>query len=63
MTTLPIVMDAIKGITDGNGRNQCHHCEVPKRSQDEHLKRNEEGCGNQPRSYKAALPMNAPRAS
>jgi hypothetical protein len=32
---LPIAMGAIKAITDLDGRNQGHHCEAPKRSQDE----------------------------
>jgi hypothetical protein len=27
-------MGMIEAITDCNGRNQCHHCEAPKRSQD-----------------------------
>jgi hypothetical protein len=55
-------MDAIKAITNGDGGNQHHHCEGPKRSQDEPLKRNEEGHGDQPQSCKAALPTNATRA-
>ncbi len=33
----PITMVRIKAITDCNGCNQCHHCEGPKRSQDEHF--------------------------
>ncbi len=36
MTPLPIAMGTIKAITDCDGRNQRHHCEVPKRSRDEH---------------------------
>ncbi len=56
-------MDAIIAITNCNGRNQCLHCEAPKRSQDEPLKRNEEGCGDQPQSHKPALPTNMTRAS
>jgi hypothetical protein len=56
-------MDAIKAITDRNGCNQRHHCEVLKRSQDEPLNRDEEGHGNHPQSHKAALPTNATRAS
>ncbi len=39
-------MDAIKAITDRDGRNQRHHCEVPKRSRDEPLKRDEKGHGS-----------------
>jgi hypothetical protein len=56
-------MDAIKAITDRDGRDQHHHCEAPKRSRDEPLNRNKEGHGNQPQSHKAALPTNATRAS
>ncbi len=55
----PTAMDAMKAITDCNGRNQRHHCEAPKRSQDEPLKHDEEGRSNQPQSHKAALPTNA----
>jgi hypothetical protein len=39
----------IKAITNCNGRNQCHHCETPKCSQDEHLKCNEGGHGDKQR--------------
>jgi hypothetical protein len=28
-------MGTTKAITDRNGHDQCHHCEAPKRSQDE----------------------------
>jgi hypothetical protein len=62
MTTLPIAIDAIKSITDCNGRNQFLHCEVQKRSQSKPLKRNEEGRGNRPQSHKEALPMNVTKA-
>jgi hypothetical protein len=56
-------MDAIKAITDHNRRNQRHHPEAPKHSQDEPLKQEKKGHGNQPQSYKAALLMNKMRAS
>jgi hypothetical protein len=62
-TTLPIMMGAIKAITYCDGHDQCLHCEVPKRSQDEPLRRNEEGRDNQPQSHKVALPTNTTRAS
>ncbi len=55
-------MDANNTITDCNRCNQCHHSEVPKRSQEEPLKRNKEGHGNQPQSHKEALPTNGTRA-
>ncbi len=55
-------MDAINAIANCNGRNQCLHREAPKRSQDEPLKHNKEGRGNQPQSHKAVLPTNATRA-
>ncbi len=60
--TLPIAMGAIKAITDCYGHNQHLHCEKPKRSREEPLKRNKEGCGNQPWSHTTALPTNATRA-
>jgi hypothetical protein len=56
-------MDAIKAITNHNGRNQRHHCEAPKRPQDKPLNRDKEGHGDQPQSHKAALPTNATRVS
>ncbi len=56
-------MGAIKAINDHYGCNQHLHCEAPKCSQEEPLKRNKEGCGNQPQSHTAALPTNATRAS
>jgi hypothetical protein len=62
MTTLPIAMDAIKATTNCNGRYQRHHCQAPKRSQDETLKRSKEGCGNQPQKHKTALTTNTTRA-
>jgi hypothetical protein len=62
MTTWPIAMDAIKANIDHDGRNQCHHHEAPKRSQDKPLKCNKDGHGNQPQSHKVALLMNATRA-
>jgi hypothetical protein len=49
-------------IANRNGRNQHNHHEMPKRSWEEPLKRNEEGHGNQPQSHKAALLTNATRA-
>jgi hypothetical protein len=55
-------MDTIKAIANCDGHDQRNHCEAPKRSQDEPLKRNEEGLGNQPQSYKAALPTITTRA-
>jgi hypothetical protein len=55
-------MGTIKAIINCYGRNQRLHCEVPKRSREEPLKRNEEGRGNQPQSHMAALPTNATRA-
>jgi hypothetical protein len=55
-------MDAIKAITNSDGHNQRNHREMPKRSQEEPLKRNEDGRGNQPWSHKAALLTNATRA-
>jgi hypothetical protein len=61
--TSPIVMGAIKAITDRYGHDQRLHREAPKRSQEGHLKCNEEGRDNQPRSHTAALPMNTTRAS
>jgi hypothetical protein len=61
--TLPITIEAIIAITNHNGCNERHHCERPKCSQDKPLKRNKEGCGNQPQSHKAALPTSATRAS
>jgi hypothetical protein len=61
-TTLQIAMDTIKAIANCNGCNQCNHCEAQKRSQDEPLKRDKEGRGDHPRSYKAALPTNTTRA-
>jgi hypothetical protein len=61
-TTSPIAMGAIKAITNRNRCDQRLHCEVPKRSQEEPLKRNEEGHGNQPQSHKVAWPTNATRA-
>ncbi len=63
MTTSPIVMDTINAIAICDGRNHRNHCETPKRSREEPLKRNEEGRGNQPQSHEAALLMNATRAS
>jgi hypothetical protein len=47
-TTLPIVMDPIYAIANRDGHNQRNHREMPKRSQEEPLKRNKEGHGNQP---------------
>jgi hypothetical protein len=61
--TLPIAMKAIKAITNCDGRNQCHHHELPKRSRDKPLKPNKEGRGNQPQSHKVALPTNATKPS
>jgi hypothetical protein len=58
---LPIAMVAINAITNRVERDQCHHCEAPKFSQNKPLKHNKEGCGNQPQSHKAALPTNATR--
>jgi hypothetical protein len=55
-------MEAIKAITKRNGRDQRHHREVPKHSQDKPLKRKAEVSGNQPQNHKAALPTNATRA-
>ncbi len=55
-------MDAIEADTDHDGRDQRHHGEAPKRSRDEPLNRDEEGCGDQPQSHKAASPTNATRA-
>ncbi len=45
-TTWLIVMVGIKAITNHDGRNQCHHCEMPKRSRDKHLECNKGGHGN-----------------
>jgi hypothetical protein len=61
-TTLPIVMDAIKAITNRDGRDQHLHREVQKCSQTKPLKCNEEGHGNQSQSHKAALLTNAAKA-
>jgi hypothetical protein len=60
--TLPIAMDAIKAITNHDGRNQSHHCEAPKCSQDKPLNHDKEGHGDQSHNHKGALPMNATRA-
>jgi hypothetical protein len=46
--TLPIAMDPINAITNRDGPNQQNHHETPKCSQEEPLKCNKEGCGNQP---------------
>jgi hypothetical protein len=62
-TTLPIAIDTIIVITNRDGCDQRLHCEAPKRSQEEPLKRNEEGCGNQPQSHKVVLLMNATKVS
>ncbi len=63
MTTLPSTMGTSKAIINGNGGNQCHHCDVPKYSWDGPLLPNKEGRGDQPWSHKTALPTNATRAS
>jgi hypothetical protein len=60
--TLPIAMEAIEAITDHNEHDEFHHCETPKCSRDEPFKRNKEGCGDQPRSHKEALPISTTRA-
>jgi hypothetical protein len=60
--TTPITMGAIKAITNCNGHKQRLHCEVPKHSREEPLKRNEEGHGNQPQSHMAASSIDATRA-
>ncbi len=60
--TLPIAMYAMDSIANCDGRNQCNHCEMPKRSWEEPLKCNKEGRGNQHQSHKAALSTNATRA-
>jgi hypothetical protein len=62
MTTCPIAMDVINTITNCNRRNQRHHREAPKCSQDKPLNCNKEGHGNQPQSHKEALLMNSTRA-
>jgi hypothetical protein len=51
-TPSPIAMDAIKVITNCNGRNQCHHCEASKLLQNEPLKFDKEGRGDQLWSHK-----------
>jgi hypothetical protein len=56
-------MGTIKAISNWYGRNQRLHHEAPKGSQEEPLKRNEEGRGNQPQSHMAVLLMNATRIS
>jgi hypothetical protein len=48
LATLPTMMDAINAIANCNGRNQHNHCEMTKCSQEERLKCNKEGHGNQP---------------
>ncbi len=55
-------MDAIKAITNRDGRDQHLHREVQKCSQTKPLKCNEEGHGNQSQSHKAALLTNAAKA-
>jgi hypothetical protein len=55
-------MEMIKAITNRNGCDQHNHREVPKHSQDEPLKHDKEGRGNQPQSHKATLPANTTRA-
>jgi hypothetical protein len=62
MMILPIVMAVIYAIINRHGHNQRNHREMPKHSQEEPLKRNKEGHGNQPWSYKAASLTNATRA-
>ena len=45
-------MDAIKVITNPNGRDQYHHREASKLLQNKPLKRKEEGQGDQLRSHR-----------
>ncbi len=54
-TTLPIVMDAIQAIANHDGCDQRNHREVPKCSQDEPLKRDKEGCGDQHQSRRQRM--------
>jgi hypothetical protein len=54
-TTLPIAMNALKAITNCNGHDQRNHCEAPKCSQDEPLKRDKEGCGDQHQSRRQRM--------
>jgi hypothetical protein len=55
-------MDAIKAITNRDGRHQPHHQEAPKRSREEPFNRDKEGRGDKSQSHKTALPTNVTRA-